>query len=164
MKSSSSNLDMFVCYSYKTFKNTKGIYYGRFGIYWFYVSNSYVKFPKNLQTSLAKVFLFPISSLCVGFIRLIKFNRQCLLNWVGHIIVNCYLSLTSTNVAFMRKNLLIPVGRFDNWNDRFRLPSMKDCCWQREEQIRNPFSPFLKRELRWRSLLIWLKILMSLSF
>ncbi len=43
-------------------------------------NNSFVRFPKNLQKNLAKAFLFPISSLCAGFIRLIKFNRQCLLN------------------------------------------------------------------------------------
>lgn len=65
-------------------------------------NSSYVRFPKNLQKNLAEVFLFPISSLCAGFTRLIKFNRQCLLNWAGRIIVNCCLFLTSTSAAFMR--------------------------------------------------------------
>ncbi len=43
-------------------------------------NSSYVRFPKNLQKNLAEVFLFPIFSSCAGFTRLIKFNRQCLLN------------------------------------------------------------------------------------
>ena len=98
-------------------------------------NSSYVRFPKNLQKNLAEVFLFPIFSSCAGFTRLIKFNRQCLLNWAGCIIVNCCLFLTSTSAAFMRKKLLIPAGLSGNWNGRFQLPSMNDCCWQREEQI-----------------------------
>ena len=44
---------------------------------------------KELTTELGKGVLFLISNLCDASIRIIKFNRQCLLNYYGRITVSC---------------------------------------------------------------------------
>ena len=43
---------------------------------------------KELTQEFGKGFSVPISNLCAGFIRAIKFNRRCLLNCRGHITVS----------------------------------------------------------------------------
>ena len=69
---------------------------------------------KQLSKDLTKDFLFPISNLCGGFIKIIKFNRRCLLNCRGLIIANFLQSLMQISVVFTKRNQSIPDGRYVN--------------------------------------------------
>ena len=81
-------------------------------LYELFMENRRLKrYPKSLQKNLAKAFPCQISSLCVDFIRHIKFNRRRLLNWVGRIIVSYYQSLIRTSATFMKKKPSIPIGQ-----------------------------------------------------
>ena len=69
---------------------------------------------KQLSKDLTKEFLFPISNLCDDFIKIIKFNRRCLLNCRGLIIANFLQSLMQISVVFTKRNQSIPDGRYVN--------------------------------------------------
>ena len=69
-------------------------------------------FKRFDKKSLEKDFRFPIFNLCVGFTNAIKFNRRCLLNCHGRIIVNYSLFQTQTRGVFTKRKLSIPGGRY----------------------------------------------------
>ena len=54
---------------------------------------------------MGKDFQFPISNLCDGFIKIIKFNRRCLLNCRGLIIANFLQSLMQISVVFTKESI-----------------------------------------------------------
>jgi len=71
---------------------------------------------KQLSKDLTKEFGkgFSVSNLCDGFIKIIKFNRRCLLNCRGLIIANFLQSLMQISVVFTKRNQSIPDGRYVN--------------------------------------------------
>lgn len=44
----------------------------------------------------------------------LKNSRQCLENYLGHIIVNFFLFQIKINVVFMKKSVLMQSGRLEN--------------------------------------------------
>lgn len=66
---------------------------------------------KALTNEFGKGFSVPIFNLCGGFIKPIKFNRRCLLNYRGRITASFCRSPTRTNAASMKKKRSTPGGR-----------------------------------------------------
>lgn len=69
---------------------------------------------KELTKEFGKGFSVSNLHLCDASIRAIKFNRQCLLNCRGRIIVSCCRFQTRTNAVSMKRKLSIPGSRYAN--------------------------------------------------
>ena len=80
----------------------------------------------------------------------IKFNRRCLLNWVGHITVSFWLSLIQTAAVSMKKNANALDGLSEKWNVKLPLLSLRDYCSRMVRRIRRRSTNSQPKAKNWR--------------